>query len=105
MSDNLPPADELHAVRAEIDRLENRENELKALLIADEDNREGTRTGNHYVAIVKHVITNQMDRKALREMYPDIAAEHTHPVTHTRVELRGIDEDGVITPIKRSRNA
>ena len=97
MADQLPPADELYAVRDDIKRLTAREGELKALMIADPS----ARTGNSYAVDVKDVVSNRTDLKELRAAYPDLVAEHTHPVTTTAVVLRGISEDGEITSLRR----
>lgn len=97
MSEQLPPADELFAVRADIKRLTEREHALKALMISDPS----ARTGNSYAVTVTGVTTTRCDLKELRKMYPAIAEEFTFPVTTTRVELHGISEDGEITSLRR----
>jgi hypothetical protein len=95
--ENLPPADELHAVRDDIKRLRSRESELKAVMIADPS----ARTGNSYAVDVVAMKTTRTDLKELRNIHPEIAAEFTFEVTETRVELRGISEDGEITRLRR----
>ena len=89
MADQVPPADELHAIRAQLKTLGEREAALKALVINDPS----ARTGNVYCVEILEVTTNRLDVKELRAAYPAETAEHTHPVTTTRVELRGIDQD------------
>jgi hypothetical protein len=96
-SDNLPPADELWAVRDDIKRLTEREHQLKALMISDP----AARTGNSYAVTVTGVTTTRCDLKELRKMYPAIAEEFTFPMTTTRVELRAINEDGELTSLRR----
>jgi hypothetical protein len=100
-TDQVPPADELWAVRADIKRLTEREHELKALMISDPS----ARTGNSYAVTVTGVTTTRCDLKELRKMYPAIAEEFTFPVTTTRVELRGISDDGEITSLRRKTAA
>jgi hypothetical protein len=98
---NLPPADELFALRAEIRQLTERENALKALMINDPS----ARTGNRYLVEIKEVTTNRCDIRELRAAYPDAVAEHTHPVTEKRVELRGLTDDGEIVAIPRAQRS
>jgi hypothetical protein len=50
---------------------------------------------------VLEVTSNRTDIKELRACHPDLVAEFTFPVKTTRVELRGVDEDGVVMRIKR----
>jgi hypothetical protein len=50
---------------------------------------------------VTGVTTTRCDLKELRKMYPAIAEEFTFPVTTTRVELRGISDDGELTSLRR----
>jgi hypothetical protein len=95
--DQLPPPDELFAVRDEIKRLTSRERELKAIVIADPS----ARTGNRYAVEIKDVATARMDIKELRNMHPEIAEQFTHTVIDKRVELRGISEDGELTSLRR----
>jgi hypothetical protein len=97
---NLPPADELFALRAEIRQLTERENALKTLMISDPS----ARTGNSYCVEIKEVTTSRTDLKELKAMHPDIVDAFTFPLKTLRVELRAISEDGEITPIKRYRN-
>ena len=96
-TDQLPPADELYAVREDIKRLTSRERELKATVIADPS----ARTGNRYAVEIKDVATARMDVKELRNMHPDIAEQFTHTVFDKRVELRGINEDGEFVSLRR----
>jgi hypothetical protein len=101
MSDQLPPADELHAVRAQLKTLGEREAALKALVINDPS----ARSGNAYCVEILEVTTNRLDVKELRAAYPTQVEEHTYPITTTRVELRGISEDGEVIRIKRGKAA
>ena len=95
---NTPVPDELADVRAAMKRLETREAELKQILLSDPS----ARTGAEYLAEIREITSNRTDIKELRAMYPEIAAEHTHAVTTTRVELRAIDQDtGEITTLRR----
>ena len=94
---NIPVPDELADVRAAIKRLETREAELKGILLSDPS----ARTGAEYLAEIREITSNRTDIKELRAMYPEIAAEHTHPVTTKRVELRGITDDGEIVSLRR----
>jgi len=100
-TDQLPPADELYAVREDIKRLTSRERELKATVIADPS----ARTGNHYAVEIKDVATARTDIKELRANHPDLVAEFTHTVFDKRVELRGINEDGELTSLRRKTTA
>jgi len=100
-NDQLPPADELYAVREDIKRLTSRERELKATVIADPS----ARTGNHYAVEIKDVATARMDVKELRANHPDIAEQFTHTVFDKRVELLGINEDGELTSLRRKTTA
>jgi hypothetical protein len=99
MSDlpNQAPADELHAVRAELIALEERERQLRQLMLSDPS----ARTGNRYCVEVREVTTNRLDIKALREMYPVEVEEHTYPTVTKRVELRGISDDGEIVSLRK----
>jgi hypothetical protein len=96
---NLAPADELFAVRTERKRLMEREDELRAILLADP----AARTGNAYVASVKEIETFRTDVKALKEVYPEAYDAVTFPDRVTRVVLNAISEDGEILPIRRTK--
>ena len=96
-ADNLPPADELFAVRDDIKRLTSRERELKAIVIADPS----ARTGNNYAVEIKDVATTRTDLKELRAMYPAIVEQFTFTVTDKRVEVRGISDDGEVFNLRR----
>ena len=96
-SDQLPPADELFDVRDKIKQLTSRERELKAIVIADPS----TRTGNHYAVDVKDVATARLDIKEMKANHPSIVEQFTHTVFDKRVELRGINEDGELTSLRR----
>jgi hypothetical protein len=103
MSDrpNLAPADELADVREQRKALETREATLRAILIGDPSSR----TGNHYVAELREVEKSHLDIKAMREMYPDMVAEHMYPRKETQIHLKAISEDGEILPIRRTKGA
>lgn len=94
---NTPVPDELAAVRAELKRLETREAELKRLLLDNPD----LRTGAVYLAEIKTVSQQRTDLKELRAMHKDLLDEYTFPVEITRVELRGISEDGEILSLRK----
>jgi predicted phage-related endonuclease len=96
-TDQLPPADELFDVRDKIKQLASRERELKAIVIADPS----TRTGNHYAVDVKEVATARLDIKEMKANHPSIVEQFTHTVFDKRVELRGINEDGELTSLRR----
>ena len=103
MSDrpNTPLPDQLADVRQQIDALKEREAALKGELLAHPE----LRTGASWIAEIKIRKVQRPDIKELRAAYPDIVAEHTHPVSETRVELSGIDEHGEIIPARRFRAA
>ena len=84
-------------MRAAIGQLTSRERELKATVIADPS----ARTGNHYAVEIMDVAVARMDVKELRAMHPKLAEEYTHTVFDKRVELRGINEDGELTSLRR----
>lgn len=89
--------DELFAIRKEIGRLEDREAELRRLLLANPDLREGA----SYFAEVRTTKQRRTDWKELRAMHPDIVDEHTYPVTVQSVVILGITEDGeLVNPRK-----
>ena len=97
---NTPVPDELASVRAQIRILEERESELRRIILTDPT----TRTGANWLAEVREVESNRVDLKALREMYPAIADEHTYPVTTKRIVLSGIDQDtGEIVSARKMR--
>ena len=90
----LPPADQLAAVRDEIRALRERESILRALLLSDPSSRQG----NAYVAEIVVVTQQRLDTKELRAMHPDLCAEYTFPHQIENVELRAIDQEtGEIT--------
>lgn len=99
MSDrpNVPPADELAEVRATLKTLGERETVLRQLMLSDPS----ARTGNSYVVELSEVETTRTDLKELRACHPDLVDEFTFKVKTTRVELRGISDDGEIVRIKR----
>ena|ERR1700751_5991195 len=98
---NTPVPDELAAVRAQMRTLKMREEELKALLIANPDVREGA----GWIAEIKTVTTKRVDIRELRACHPDLVAEFTFPEQSTRVELSAITEDGEIVSARKMRNA
>jgi hypothetical protein len=103
MSDrpNLPVPDQLAATRAEIKRLEMQEVELRNLLIANPDIREGAA----WLAEVKEMTRETTDLRELRHDHPDIVEQYTHTLKHTRVVLSGITEDGELVSAHRMRSA
>jgi hypothetical protein len=98
---NVPVPDALAAVRAEIKALEKTEAELKALILANPDIREGAA----WLAEVKTVTTQRVDLKELRAMHADLVDEYTFPSEVVRVVLSGITEDGEIVPARAMRSA
>jgi hypothetical protein len=97
VADQLPPADELFAVRAEIKRLTGRERDLRSLMLADPT----ARTGNSYAVDITDVVTKRTDLVEMRKCHPDIVEQFTFPLTTQNVVLRGIDENGEITTLRR----
>ena len=89
---NIPVPDQLAQVREEIRALETREAELKQLILANPDIREGAA----WLAEVKTVTTQRVDLKELRAMHAELVDEYTFPTEVTRVVLSGISEDGEI---------
>ena len=98
---NVPVPDALAAVRAEIKALQQREGELRRLLVDNPD----LRTGAGWLAEIKTVTTQRVDIRELRDCNPDLVAEFTFPEQSTRVELSAIMEDGEIIPARRARQA
>jgi hypothetical protein len=99
MSDQqLPPADRLAEVRQQLRSLTEQEAALKALMINDPS----ARSGNNFIVEICEVESRRTDLKELRAAYPAEVEEHTYPIKTTRVELRGVDEDGVVTRIRRT---
>ena len=99
---NIPVPDELADTRAKIKALQQRENELKALILANPDIREGAA----WIAEVKEIETNRVDVKELRAMHKDLLEEYTFPQKTVRIELSAIDADtGEIIPARRARQA
>lgn len=97
---NTPPPDELAEVRARIKALEEREAELRKLLIKNPELREGA----SWLAEVKTVTQDRVDMKELRAMHGELVAEYTFPLEVTRIVLSGITEDGEIIPARRVRS-
>jgi len=98
---NIPVPDELNAVREQIKALQDREAELRQLLIANPDLREG----NAWLAEVKEVKQQRTDLKELRAVHPNLVDEYTYTLTTTHVVLSGISEHGEIIPARRFRKA
>jgi len=103
MSDrpNIPVPDELNAVRLEIKRLEDREGELKRLILTNPDLREG----KDWVAEIRVVHRTRTDLKEMRAVYPDLVAEFEFPTEITSVVLVGLSEDGELIPARKMRAA
>jgi len=97
---NVPVPDELAAVRADIKRLEERETELKRLVLENPD----VRTGASWLAEVKTVEATRTDLKALRACHPDIVDQFTLQVPVTRVVLSGLTEDGEVVSARKLRS-
>jgi hypothetical protein len=98
---NLPPPDELADVRAKIKAFEQRETELRQILLANPDLREGAA----WLAEIKVSQQERTDLKEMRANHPDLVAEFTFPVEITRVVLSGITEDGEIISARQMRSA
>lgn len=96
---NIPVPDELAEVRAQIKALQQREAELRALLLANPDIREGA----NWLAEIKVAKQNRTDLKELRAMHPEIAEQFTFPVEVTLVALLGITEDGELVSARKMR--
>lgn len=86
---NNPVPDELAQVRFDIKRLEEREAELKLILLRDPS----TRTGAEWIAEIKTVQQTQTDWKELRANHAEIVEQYSFPREITRVVLSGVDED------------
>jgi hypothetical protein len=97
MTDQIPPADELFAVRDQIKQLTGRERDLRNLMLSDPS----ARTGNHYLAEIRDVQTTRTDLKELKAVHPDLVAEYTYKITEQRVELAALTEDGEIVSLRR----
>ena len=80
--------------------LEERETELKRLVLENPD----VRTGASWLAEVKTVDTTRTDLKELRAIYPDLVEQFTFQVPVTRVVLSGISSEGEIISARRFRN-
>ena len=96
---NVPPADELFALRAKVKTLNERDKELRELMISDKS----ARTGNHWVAELREVETSRVDLKELRACHADLVAEFTFPSSTTQVVLKEINEDGEAPPDRRPK--
>ena len=97
---NVPVPDELAQVRADIKRLEERESELRRLLLKHED----LRSGNAWIAEIRVTTQQRTDIKELRASHPDLVAEYTFPVQIERIELSGLTDDGEIISARKMRN-
>ncbi len=97
---NVPVPDELAAIRSEIKRLEERETELKRLVLDNPD----VRTGASWIAEVKTVDTTRLDVKELRANHADILDQYTFQVPVTRVVLSGITDDGELVSARKFRS-
>lgn len=98
---NIPVPDELAQVRAKIKVLEQREAELRALLLANPDIREGA----SWLAEIKTVTTQRTDIKEMRAIHPEIVEQYTFSVGTTRIDLSAITSDGELIPARRFKNA
>jgi hypothetical protein len=98
---NIPVPDELAAVRAKVKALEQREAELKQILLSDPS----TRTGADWIAEIKTVTQTRTDIKELRAMHPALVDEYTFPQEITRVVLAAISSDGEIVSARKLRSA
>jgi hypothetical protein len=96
---NTPIPDELAAVRAELKRLETREAELRALILANPDVREGAQ----WLAEVKEIETNRVDLKELKAMHKDLVAEYTFSEKTVRIVLSAITSDGELISLRKYR--
>ena len=85
-AENIGPADELAAVRAQMKTLEARETALRQTLLHDPEARQG----RDYIAEIRETVTQRTDLKELRAMYPEQCAEHTFPSKTTSVVLRRV---------------
>jgi hypothetical protein len=98
---NIPVPDELADTRAKIKALEQREAELKQILLANPDVREGA----NWLAEIQTVTQQRTDLEELRAVHPNLVAEYTFPVEVTRIVLSGISEDGEIVSARKFRQA
>jgi hypothetical protein len=100
--EQMPPCDELGAVRDQLKALKEREAVLRDLMLSDPS----ARTGNKLIAELSDVTTQVVDLKELRANHPDLVAEFTFPRTTTKVELREVDPDtGEITRRRKKEQA
>jgi len=97
---NLPPADRLAAVRAQIKALQDDEAGLKSLMIADPS----ARTGNNYVAVVRTVTAKRLNQQALKDLYPEVYADNLLTSSHTQVDIMAITDDGEIVSARKPRS-
>jgi hypothetical protein len=97
---NLPLPDELADLRAKIKAFEQREGEIRALLLSNPD----TRTGANWLADIKVVTQSRVDLKELRACHPDIVEQFEFPTEITRIVLMGIDQDtGEVVSARKMR--
>ena len=69
-TENVPLADELSLVRAQIKALEAREEEIRAALIADPS----ARLGKHFEAIVITSTQRRISLDLLKQRFPEVAS-------------------------------
>lgn len=82
---NLPPADELVQVREEKKRLVRREQELREVMLTDEE----ARFGNDHEAYVDKRTERWLDRDLLKEKLGDLDAYKTErEITYVRTRRR-----------------
>jgi hypothetical protein len=98
---NIPVPDELADTRAKIKALEQREAELKQILLANPDVREGA----NWLAEIQTVTQQRTDLEELRAVHPNLVAEYTFPVKVTSIVLSGISEDGEIVSARKFHQA
>jgi hypothetical protein len=98
---NTPVPDELAAIREQMKALESREAELRRLLLAHPDLREGA----GWIAEIKTITQDRTDLKELRACHPRLVEEFTFPQEITRIVLSGITEDGELVSARKMRSA
>ena len=94
---NTPVPDELAVVRAQIKKLQAREEVLKRLVLDNPD----IRSGANWLAEVKEIETSRLDIKELRAMHKELLDEYTFSQKTLRIELSVINSDGEIIPARR----
>lgn len=103
MSDrsNRPVPDELWQVREQMRTLKAREEELRQLILANPDVREGA----SWLAEVRTATQQRTDWKELKAMHPTIVEQYTFPIEIRTVVLSGITEDGELISARAMRKA